>query len=359
MPQTYIDASGNGKAFYTGYQHAFKLYLSDQYKNVPKAAFMYFIKFNLNPNIQNNQLSNGWNDEWALLAKSVQLPKFKISTETVNQYNRKSNIQTKINYEPVTIEMHDDMGGGTNNFWQTYYRYFYQDSRNPNITSIYSDNKYKSIDNKYGLNSSGEQYFLTSIDIFVLHQGNFTEMKLINPIISSWEHDTVAQSEGLKFLQNKMTVVYEDVLYDTGRIVDSETAGFFEYVYDTTPSPLANPIVAAIQPPYNGAAYEEEENYTSAVYPSYGIDDPKFSYNMRKKGQLSIGALLSGINTVKTFISNPRQAMSVYGLNIKTLVVNAAANKISATPINLSGNPAPSTTQGQTNFSDQGNGNTQ
>lgn len=347
---------GEKVASYTGYQHAFKLYLSDGYKNVPKSAFMYFVKFNLNKKIANNQLNTPWNDEVALLAKSIQLPKFKISTETISQYNRKSNVQTKISYEAVTIQLHDDMGGNSNNFWKNYYKYFYKDSRISNVTSSYSDNRYKSTDNTYGFNSYGESYFLNSIDIFVLHQGNFTEMTLVNPLISSWEHDTVSQSEGNKVLENKMTVVYEDVIYKTGRIVDSEDAQFFEILYDYTPSPLDSSILPNIAPPYEGTAYEQQEIYSNKFASYRPIDDPQFSYNLRKKGQLSIGSLLSAVNVAKTFINNPRQAMNVYGLNVKTLLINAAANKINATPINLSGKPSGGVTQGEKNFTDTGNG---
>ena len=355
---SYIDTGQQGSTMYTGYQHAFKLYLSENYKNVPKSAFMYFVKFNVNPKVKTkNNITQSWDQYTALLAKSVQLPKFKITTETINQYNRKTNIQTKLNYEPVTIEMHDDMGGSTNGFWKNYYTYFYADSRSKNISSSYSDNKYDSIDYTYGLNSKGEPYFLSSIDIFVLHQGNFTEMKLINPLITSWEHDTVAQSEGAKVLANKMTIVYEDVIYYTGVINDAtgSDAEFFEYssVYDQTPSPLLNPIVRPIPVtlpddplvPINKAAIADPSK----------LEDPRVEYNMRDKGALTIGSILSTINQAKTLFKNPRQTLNVYGINIKNLVVNTAIGKISAIPVNLSRTPERGNIQGETNFTDRGN----
>jgi hypothetical protein len=88
--------------------------------------------------------------------------------------------------------------------------------------------------------------FFTSVDIYSLHQQNFTKVTLINPKVTEWAHDSMNQSEGSKIMQNRMSVAYENVLYDYGQIVaETNPPGFTSVYYDKTPSPLqiaGNPI---------------------------------------------------------------------------------------------------------------------
>jgi hypothetical protein len=184
-----------------------------------------------------------------MLVKKIDMPKFKITTETINQYNRKTNIQTKLNYDPVSIEFHDDNSEITNGLWKNYYKYYYTDSNYGDSAGgikAFNDNKYNPDGKSYGLNNFQDKPFFDSIDIYVLHQGRFTQMRLINPMISSWEHDSVDQSIGNKVLQNKMSVVYENVFYYQGNIVQGSAPGrFASKYYDNEPSPLrvgSNPV---------------------------------------------------------------------------------------------------------------------
>jgi len=366
----FVDSTGN--VIFTGYQHARQLYLSDNYKNMPKMAFMYFVKFNLNSKIT-NLVTSDWDPRFtALLTKSITLPKFKMATETINQYNRKTNVQTKLTYDPVQLELHDDRGGGTNGFWQNYYKYYYADSRygdagsKTKVYTSYADTKYTTIDHTYGLNTSidatgaGQSYFLDSIYIFLLHknnslnQGDYTKITLINPLISSWEHDQLAQSEGNKVMANKMSIVYEDVIYETGSIVDIDSGvTLFQdsAVYDNTQSP--NPLEGRdgkiiIENDYVGKSYEKTI--------------PNFDYyrQQQKQKSISLGQILTSINKVKLLIQQPRQAWNVYGVNIKNLLVGSVVGKISATQVNLtkprnfSNTPQSGTTTKVTTITDQG-----
>ena len=53
-----------------------------------------------------------------------------MSVETLNQYNRKRLAQTKIEYNPVQIEFHDDGGDLVRNMWYNYFKYYYKDPSN-------------------------------------------------------------------------------------------------------------------------------------------------------------------------------------------------------------------------------------
>jgi hypothetical protein len=181
-----------------------------------------------------------------MLVKRIDMPKFKIATETVNQYNRKTKIQTKIDYEAVNVEFHDDNSEITNNLWTHYYKYYYADSNygdaagDGGTSPAFGDTKYSQSGNTYGFDTPKKIPFFRSIDIYILHRGNFTKITLVNPIISSWDHDSLEQSGTSKILQNKMSVVYEDVFYNYGTIKESEGAGRYSAIYyDNEPGPLA------------------------------------------------------------------------------------------------------------------------
>ena len=234
--------SNRGPTNFKSYTHATKLYVDGDFARAPKLGFLYFVSFNINPGVVKLWPANGQRDV-GLLVKKVDQPKFKIATETVNQYNRKTNIQTKITYEPISIEFHDDNSDITNNLWTNYFKFYYKDSDWSNSNSpnpAFIDTKYNNTDYQYGFYDNGTRNaFFESIDIFVLHQHKFSQVRVVNPLITVWDHDSLDQNNGTKTLQNKMTVVYENVYYYTGNIVPGDTPnGFAARYYDNVQSPL-------------------------------------------------------------------------------------------------------------------------
>lgn len=227
-------------------QHANRLYVRETYARAPKFGFLYFVNFNVNPKAilpTSEWASSKKYDSVGLLVKRIDLPRFIIQTETVNQYNRRIPIQTHIKYNDLTIDFHDDNSNITRDLWKTYYQYYYSDSTNLKVNSAltgFDNNKYSPFSYEYGLNSSQTEPFFTSIDIFVMHQQKFTQFTLVNPIIKEWSHDSLDQSAGDKLLQNKMMVGYETVIYHQGDILADTNSGKFTAVfYDKTPSPLS------------------------------------------------------------------------------------------------------------------------
>ena len=250
----FLSNDGQGTVF-KSYSHATGLYLDNNFARTPKLGFLYFVSFNINPKaLANAYWPNNGQQDVGLLVKKVDQPKFKIATETINQYNRKTNIQTKITYEPITIEFHDDNSEITNNLWINYYKYYYEDSNYRANGQAFGDTKFDVNDFRYGLDNGQTVPFFDSVDIFVLHQGKFTQMRIDNPLITAWDHDSLNQSEGTKVLQNKMTLAYENVYYSTGSIVPGETPnGFAARYYDNVHSPIRagtqlNPNGTAVGP---------------------------------------------------------------------------------------------------------------
>jgi hypothetical protein len=51
--------------------------------------------------------ANGLDSTGPLVAKSCELPRFSVETQVVNVYNHKTIVQTKMNYEPITMTFYD------------------------------------------------------------------------------------------------------------------------------------------------------------------------------------------------------------------------------------------------------------
>lgn len=239
------------------YAHASRLYADNVFALAPKAGWMYYVVFDIDPSAITDQT---WANqqrvsELGMLVKSTDLPKFALQTETVNQYNRKTVIQKGITYNPLSMVLHDDQSNVVHNMWLNYYRYYYADSTwggtgpigtaKDNNPGAYQNNKYLPANDlftptDYGLNSKlTVAPFFRSITIYQLNRKLFTSYKLVNPIISAWEHDRVDQSSGNKMAESKMSLNYEAVFYGVGQVKKDTPTGFAIFHYDTSPSPLS------------------------------------------------------------------------------------------------------------------------
>jgi len=238
------------------YAHAARLFTDNEFRLAPKQKFLYHVTLNLNDNVVNKVLP-GWvqrhTNEVNMLVKSVTMPKFDIQVETKNQYNRKKNLKTRIDYSPVNIIFHDDNNSIVTQLWTAYYNYYFADgtygSRDgagaPNQTARpYSRfNAYGSTSthsDRFGLDNNQYEPFFTSIQISQLARHQYLTMTLVNPIIESWQHDTLDNSASAEPVQSSMTVAYEAVFYADGPIQEGSTPkGFASEHYDLTPSPIA------------------------------------------------------------------------------------------------------------------------
>ena len=72
-----------------------------------------------------------------------------------------------------------------------------------------------------------------------MHNHKFAEYTLINPIITSFNHDNHAYANG-GLMQHSMTLAYETVKYATGFVNDVSPTGFGEIHYDVETSDLSN-----------------------------------------------------------------------------------------------------------------------
>lgn len=229
------------------FQHASRLYRDENfYDYAPKAGWLYYVRLQLNSGVV-DFLDPTWNQRYSkfvgILAKQVDLPRFRISTDTLNQYNKKTVVQTKINYEPLNIVFHDDMANATTDLWRNYFQYYYSDG-NYGVTSVSKNSvllpqfepRTRLVPDEvypYGLANGHNERFFTSIEIYLLNKKNFMSFSLVNPIIKEWSHEQVNQNDN-RFLESRMQVEFETVYYNKGK---SRGIGFADQFYDKTFSP--------------------------------------------------------------------------------------------------------------------------
>ena len=224
------------------YSHASKLFVDGDMRLAPKVKFLYHVVFDINTAAL---VSLGFKykhqNEINMLVKKVDLPKFTIQAETINQYNRKKVIQNKIDYNPVSISFHDDSYGVTRQLWENYYSYYYADSISTKMYGAYDPrNSTKSgafTLAAYGLDNASTKPFFNKITIYQMSKGQWNSYALINPIISGWNHDTLDYSQNAP-VENNMTLMYEAVQYKTGTVSQNSPPGFGSDHYDTQHSPL-------------------------------------------------------------------------------------------------------------------------
>lgn len=267
------------------YSHAAKTFRTNGYELTPRYKFLFHVFFTINTG-QIPQLANAFGDgevaTVGLMVKTVQLPTYSITVDTMNQYNRKKLVQSKINYNPVQIVFNDDQSDLIRNMWYNYYRYYYKDStyNYDNAASINgSIGRLQTQTNGFGYGTgdiyensrqvndwgyAGEGYqdslalpgstvnptnkppFFRDIKIYGLSQKKFASYVLINPMITEWQHDTYDYSQGGATMTNSMTVAYETVKYFNGYVggnqPSSTVVGFADpNHYDVTRSGISRP----------------------------------------------------------------------------------------------------------------------
>ena len=236
-------------------EHAAALFTVDQFRLAPKSKFLFHVAFNINPvALKNLIIIQRYGNEINMLVKSVDLPNFKIEAEMLNQYNRKKVIQYQHKPVEIGIQFHDDNMGLINQLWQNYYSYYYADSTSAGVSGAYNRNATRSSDfipTPYGLDNGSTSPFFNYIKIYQMARHEYVCYQLINPVITSWNHNKVDYANN-KPHDFDMKLLYEAVSYSVGAVTAGDPEGFGLEHYDTTPSPLSgvNPDPTVFDPSF-------------------------------------------------------------------------------------------------------------
>lgn len=265
-----------GNPYVRDYTHAAKTFLPNSYQNAPKLKFLFHTVFDINTSVLDVGSAN-----LSVLVKSVKLPSFNISTDQLNQYNRKRITQSKIKYDPVDIAFHDDSGDEISSLWYRYYTYYYLDGTNPQVIlngtrgsnsnptnvggGVSASNADYTQQNQYSPSTSGFQNwgytgqgvplpgnpqkktpFFNNITVFGINRHNWIAYTMVNPVITRFGHDTYDYEQGNGVMTNSMSIDYETVVYNRGNLDGKSPGdiikGFGDVaVYDRRTSPIMTP----------------------------------------------------------------------------------------------------------------------
>ena len=268
------------------YKNASKIFEANVYQHAPKLKFLFHTYFDINTEAYDQGLNTGHN--FGLVVRDVKLPSYRFKTLQLNQYNRKRIVQTKIDYEEVTISFFDDNKNMITKLWEAYYTYYYADGRKPKVafgtntqggapntqvgaggTVTTNSSADYNVRNPYVESISGNADwgyigesnvptsgtgkkvpFFKNITVFGFSpRNNFTAYTLINPLITGFSHDTYAYDDGIGTMKNTMRFDYETVVYNYGNMGSDNPAdivkgfGLFNS-YDIRQSPNYGGLVS-------------------------------------------------------------------------------------------------------------------
>ena len=217
------------------YQHAARLYTDQTFRLAPKNRFLYHVVFDINPYAVGKSINNTEQLELGMIVKRCDLPSYNFNVEQKNKYNFKDYVQTGIQYQPVSIVLHDDMGDVATAFWKSYYQHYIVDTNQPEVQYKAGYNQTNGM-RRFGLDTGNNEKFFNSISIFQLSRGLFTEYKMMNPIVNDWANGSMDQGDGAGVNEHAFSISYSGVLMRNGEI-GVDPAGFADFHYDKTPSP--------------------------------------------------------------------------------------------------------------------------
>jgi len=313
----------------SNYRHATRLFVDDSLRLSPKTKFLFYVVFEMENSIRGMSLFTAKHaNEAGLLVKSADLPKFNFDSVVKNQYNRKKIVYKQINYDPVSITMHDDSNAVINAMWALYYGYYVGDRHNPD--AAYKQNQIRNTDTKvdnfrYGLdNDRTEVNFFKSVTIYTMSRRRFVGYTLVNPKIKSWSHGGMDYAAS-EFNDSQMTLEYEAVKYSTGNVsgagnslvgqLANNPKGFATLHYDNVPSPLSVAGGGVSTLTGEGGVLDGLEQVFGEVGSGAAFDSP---------GGF-IGTLAKTYNTYKNFKSLTKDQIASEAIGILSNPRNIAA----------------------------------
>ena len=221
------------------YKHASRTFVDNNYELQPRHGNLFHVVFEFTAEAQ-GLFDTVEKLEMPILVKSIDLPSYSIDVQTHNQYNRQVQTHHKISYNPVNVAFHDDVKELIRNLWHKYYVFYSADPTYSLDSNSYNtqDRYANRTQQQWGM-QQGNKRFFKNIKIYSMHNHKFAEYTLINPIITSFNHDSHAYANS-GLMQHSMQLQYETVKYATGYVNETGPTGFGDIHYDIETSDLSN-----------------------------------------------------------------------------------------------------------------------
>lgn len=210
---------------------ATKLLLNDmQVNSGPLGNGFPFIKFAWQVELQvGTNESKGLSSTGPLVAKTCELPRFSIETQIINAYNHKTIVQTKMNYEPITMTFYDQTNGTAESLIWSYIKKQFDSTDGSKKAGVLEDMSLTVTITLKNLSGEGED------KVYVLK----------NAYIVDGQHDTLDYSTSDPVLWT-LTLRYEDL---EAPEFNEATPGDKGAGIAALPKPPSKPVVGAMPTP--------------------------------------------------------------------------------------------------------------
>lgn len=210
--------------------------------NTPYLEFQYFVKINLNSLAKEFYVDYIGDHtrpsiDYAPLVQSIDMPGMSVETDKLNEYNNWRISQTKIEFDPIKLSIHDTVNGRGLALWRMYYEYYFNDG---NIAHYNGNGKLNPVSVPSGTRDYGfhlnyiqqyGRYLISSIDIYQLHQTRCNHVRLIHPRISDFSQGSMTYENSSAMLLD-FTLDYEYAVYsggiDVSAVADGELSKFLQ-----------------------------------------------------------------------------------------------------------------------------------
>lgn len=129
---------------------------------------------------------------------SVTVPGFNVDGQLMNQYNKKRFVQTRLNYDPVTVTFYDTFDNEWHNLMRDYIAHYYNGTDGIEQRTVLegSSTVTPNFVTDLGFTPNSNRYFFPVIKIIQNgYRGKFRETRLINPAITTIQGDTLDYSD--------------------------------------------------------------------------------------------------------------------------------------------------------------------
>lgn len=200
---------------------------SEAFTAIPSYKFLYYVRFissvassdtTASSILTSNGASN--NSFISFAVKNMTRPGVTMSTRTLNQYNKHRVVQTRTEYDPVTINFHDTVDNRIFQLFKSYFEHYYKDSLNSEYSQWYNDVIAASFNQANGwgysptFTNQSDIYYFDKIEIYKMYGGYYTMQSLIHPFITKFSPDNFDYADSGGVNQVAMSFVYEGITYD-------------------------------------------------------------------------------------------------------------------------------------------------
>lgn len=129
---------------------------------------------------------------------SVTAPSYSADTTIMNQYNKKRVVQTRLNYDPITVSFYDTFDNEWHDTMKSYLSHYYNNGAGiATRTALEGSSVVTPVfETDLGFTPNAIRYFFPRIRIIQNgYRNEYRETTLINPIITNMQGDTLDYSD--------------------------------------------------------------------------------------------------------------------------------------------------------------------